>query len=408
MKILFVTNEIPYPPDNGVRIVSHNAMQLMKDAGHELGLAVLTEEADDLFERFEVIKKVCNTDCSLMMQLKPQSKWLVQFKALLNNMIFPVERYKSELFRSRLRKLIEVFKPDVIHFDIITMLQYHDVVNSRTGSVASINDSYALTLENSLSTGKYSWFQYIYRKLQYYQTRKYESSICEKFDRVHLMTEVDAMYLKKLNSNIITSAIPNGVNNNLFNISNITKEMTDIIFVAKLAGENIHSLKEFIEFSWPVVQSRCPDAQLNVVGEITKEAEGFVSSLRDVHGINFWGYVEHLETAYQKCGIGIVPINKNCGLINKAIEAMASGLAVVGFKNTFSGLPGTVNNTHYISVNDYNEIGLAIIKLLNNKELCDEIKSSAHSYAIDNFLWSSRISKYESMYENAIAHANVN
>lgn len=55
LKILFVTNEVPFPPDNGVRIPSYHAMRLMQAAGHELALAVLSAETGEVESRFEKV-----------------------------------------------------------------------------------------------------------------------------------------------------------------------------------------------------------------------------------------------------------------------------------------------------------------------------------------------------------------
>ena len=61
MKILFIANEIPFPPDNGVRIPTYHAMRLMSQAGHKVALAVLTAESFEVEERF---KKVTTSFCN--------------------------------------------------------------------------------------------------------------------------------------------------------------------------------------------------------------------------------------------------------------------------------------------------------------------------------------------------------
>lgn len=407
MKILFVTNEIPFPPDNGVRIVSHHAMRLMHEAGHELALAVLTEETDNLAERFQKIEPYCQKGCAWWMPLPVRNRWKVLFSAVLGNRLYPVERYRCDAFRDKLKRLIAEFKPDVIHFDIITMAQYRDVAPPGVGTVASINDCYALTLENLFSAGQYSGLQLVYRKLQLYQTRRYEANAYARFDKVHVMTEVDASYLRKLNPDIQTAVIPNGVNPSLFDIANQTIEQSDVIFVAKLVGENLHSLEDFLRTSWPIVTDQCPEAKLYIVGKLGGEAASVKETFQNVKGVIFTGYVEHLEDAYAKCGIAIVPINKNCGIVNKAIEAMVSGLAVVGFEKTFAGIKEAQEGVHYLSVGDYQAMGRAVVDLLRDNSRCQAIKKAAHSLAVEHYSWSSRTAVYEEMYQGAAHHAHT-
>lgn len=407
MKILFVTNEIPFPPDNGVRIVSHHAMRLMHESGHELALAVLTEETDNLAERFQRIESYCQKGYAWWMPLPDRNKWMVLSFSMFTNQLFPVERYRCDVFRNKLKRIITEFKPDVIHFDTILLAQYRDVVPPGVGTVASINDSYALTLENLLSAGQYSGLHFVYRKWQMYQARRYEANAYARFDKVHVMTEVDASYLRKLNPDIQTSVIPNGVNPSLFDIANQTIEQSDIIFVAKLMGENLYYLQEFLRVSWPIVIDQCPEAKLYIVGKLGSDAVSVKDKFQNIKGVIFTGYIERLEDAYAKCGIAIVPINKNCGIVNKAIEAMVSGLAVVGFKKTLAGIKESQEGVHYLSVGDYQAMGRAVVDLLRDIPRCQAIKKSAHSFAVDHYSWSSRTAVYEEMYLGAAHHSRL-
>lgn len=380
----------------------------MHEAGHKLALAVLTEETDNLEERLRQTKALCHEDYCWRMSLPLRNRFMVQTCAILTNRLFPVERYRSKIFRAKLRQLIASFQPDVIHFDIITMAQYRDIVPQGIGTVASINDSYALTLENSLSAGQYSGLHYIYRKIQLYQARRYEATMYALFDSIHVMTEVDASYLKKLNSNIRVSVISNGVNPSLFDIATQTFDRTDVIFVATLAGENLRALQDFLHRGWPIVIEQDPEARLHIVGRLGEGAQVLKDKFQNIKGVTFVGYIECLENIYARCGIGIVPINKNCGIINKAIEAMVSGLAVVGFQKTFEGIEGAKNGVHYISVADYEEMGRAIVKLRQDRMLCIAIKQAAHFLAKNKYSWPSRTEAYEKMYRLAIDRANTN
>ncbi len=379
----------------------------MHEAGHELALAVLTEESDDLSRRFQKISSICKNGYTLLRQLPIRNNLIIQSSALLKNRLFPIERYDCKDFREKLSVLINSFQPDVVHFDIITMSQYRDTVPSGIGTIASINDSYSLTLENLLKTGQYSGFQYIYRKWQLYQTRKYEASAYVQFDKVHVMSEVDAAYLNKLNPVIDTSIIPNGVNPALFDIAAHTFEQRDVIFVAQLVGENLHSLQKFLETSWPIVIKKCPEAKLFVVGRLSCEAMQVKDYFANSLGVIFTDYIEHLENIYAKCGIAVVPINKNCGIVNKAIEAMVSGLAVIGFEKAFSGIKEADAGVHYISVSDYHDMGDAVAELILDKPRCQAIKKAAHALAVNNYSWSSRAEAYGNMYSQAAQHARV-
>jgi glycosyltransferase involved in cell wall biosynthesis len=398
MKILFVTNEVPFPPDNGVRIVSHHAMRMMQEAGHELALAVLTEETDHPTERFSEVTAFCQKDMAWWMPLRKRSRVSVQASAALHGNPFFVDRYRCVAFRRKLSELIEAFGPHVIHFDIITLAQYVAIAPSGVGTIASINDSNALTLKNALAHGQYRGAARVYRKMQLKQVCRYEATLYPRFDAVHLMSEVDAAYLKNLNPSINTVVISNGVDPSLFEIADQTRNQIDIIFVGKLVGDNLEGLRTFLERSWPLVDSVYGDIKLHIVGKVGAEAQSIKAMFEGQRNVIFHGYVEKLTNVYRNCGIAIVPLNKDCGIINKAIEAMGAGLAVVGFEKIFAGIKEAKPGLHCVTATDYGQFGRAIVELIRDESRRRSIQNAAHDLAKQYYSWSSRRDDYDKMY----------
>jgi polysaccharide biosynthesis protein PslH len=406
MRILFVANEVPFPPDNGVRIASYYAMRLMREAGHELALAVLTEERDVSSKRFSEAAALCEKEMAWWMPLPRRNRLFVQIMASVHRALFFVERYSCNQFRQKLVGLIETFKPNVIHFDIITLAQYFDTAPLRVGTVASINDSYALTMKNELAEGKYAGIERLYRKIQFEQVCNYEAAQYPKFDAVHVMSEVDAVYLGELNPAINSVVISNGVDGSLFEIADQTQKRTDIIFVAKMVGDNLESLSKFLKWSWPRIKAEQANVKLHVVGKLGPEAQSLQVQARGETNILFRGYIENLADVYRDCGIAIVPINKNCGLINKAIEAMAAGLAVVGFNKTFAGIKEVIPGRHCVVAADYAGFGLAVVELIRDDYRRHTIQRAAHNLAKQSYSWPTRSESYDNMYRSSVERAS--
>ncbi len=408
MKILFITNEIPYPPDNGVKIVSYHAMRLMFEAGHSLALAVLSEENDNTEYRMNEISKFCSPGMTKFVQLKKQNKFKILLKSIINGKLFFLEKYYSSYFEKQLMSMVSSFNPDTVHFDLITMTQYVECIPSGIGTVASINDSYSLGLKSALQNKKYKNAIKIYRNIEYLLCKDYEKNIYTKFGAVHLMSSNDANYLIKLNDEINTQVIPNGVNKDLFKAATKNLSNRNIIFVANLSGGNLVSLKDFIEQSWRIVHEKNPDLELHIVGKVGDEAEQLKRSLENRKDIVFHGYIEDLNSAYEKCAISIAPINKDFGLINKAIEAMAAGLVVIGFDKTFSGIKEGLNKKDFLIAEDYTDMASLIIDLIENKNKLETLRKSAHQLALNHYTWESRAKPYQSMYQTVASKAKMN
>lgn len=405
MKILFVANEVPFPPDNGVRIPIFHAMRLMSEAGHKIALAVLTAETCEVSDRFSCITAKFCSGGSLLERIPWRHSLAVQLAAILGQRLLFVEKYRSAVFRKKLVGLIGKFQPDVIHFDLIPMVQYLSVTPAGVGTVASINDSYALTLENALRAGYFRGLEYIYKKWQYYSTQSYEASAYQKFDQIQVMSETDKNYLLRLNPHLRVSVIPNGAEDALFHLTASTSSKSDIIFVATLTGAHLKGLQRFLSQSWPIVRKNFPSARLNVVGKIGPDASKLMEEYSKFPEVKFTGYIPDLSDVYRMGGIAIAPIDQNCGIVNKVIEAMAAGLAVVGFENTFSGIPQGKPGVHFIQAIDYDSMGHEIVKLLDNETQCNEIKVAAQELARSYYSWLSRGDLYNQMYTSAIESA---
>lgn len=405
MKILFVANEVPYPPDNGVRIPIYHAMRLMYRAGHHVALAVLTAEIDEVEARFTSLTANFRRGSSFVERIPGRHSLEMQLTAILGKRLLYVERYRSDSFRRRLTDCIGEFCPDVIHFDLIPMAQYQNVTPVGVGTVASINDSYALTLENALHAGYFKGFEYLYKKWQYRSTRQYEKKIYAKFQRVHVMSEIDKAYLLQLNGNLSVSVIPNGAEDSLFDIPPSDHQQLDIIFVATLTGTHLKGLQRFLSLSWPIIRRHHPKIRLFVVGKIGPDARRVQEEYRAVTEVTFTGYVPHLPDVYRMCGIAIAPVDQNCGLVNKVIEAMAAGLAVVGFEKTFAGIPHGKPDVHFVQTVDYESMGHDIAKLVANQAWCQELKLAGRELARRYYSWSSRGESYHQMYAAAAAEA---
>lgn len=405
MKILFVANEVPFPPDNGVRIPIFHAMRLMSQAGHEVTLAVLTAETCEVNDRFSCITaKFCSGE-SLLERIPWRHPLAVQLTAILGQRLLFVEKYRSAIFRKKLVGLIGKFQPDVIHFDLIPMVQYWNATPAGVGTVASINDSYALTLENALRAGYFRGLEYIYKKWQYYSTRSYEASVYEQFNQIQVMSETDKNYLLRLNPHLRVSVIPNGAEDALFHLTVSTSSKSDVIFVATLTGTHLKGLQRFLSQSWPLVRKSYPSVRLNVVGKIGSDACKLMEEYSRFPEVKFTGYIPDLSDVYRMGGIAIAPIDQNCGIVNKVIEAMAAGLAVVGFENTFSGIPQGKPGVHFIQAMDYDSMGHEIVKLLDNETRCNEIKVAAQELARSYYSWPSRGDLYNQMYTRAMESA---
>jgi glycosyltransferase involved in cell wall biosynthesis len=335
------------------------------------------------------------------MPLKARSKLELLVTSVSKDTLTFIERYASNVFRQKLRRLIGEFKPDVIHFDLIAMTQYLSVVPEGIGTVASINDSLTLTLENRLAAQEYGLLERVYRRYELMRVRHYEQTVYPSFGVTHVVSERDKQCLLELNPLIRTSVISNGVDPTLFDITGLTYGKTDLLFLGQLTGVNLYYLEQFMEKSWPLIRSELPNVRLNVVGKGGPENKKLLARAESLGGIVLRGYVQKLSDAYSGCGIAVIPIDKTCGILNKAIESMAAGLVTIGFESSFCGIPQAKNGIHHFAGRDYKQMARIIIEMSRDPEKRCSIQREAHRMAREHYSWDDRLRVMEKMYSFA-------
>jgi len=399
MKILYIATEIPYPPNNGVKIPLYHSMRLMDQAGHEIALAVLSEDIANSESDLKGLRTMVKISDDLVVQLPKRKRWEVMLNSVISQRMYFLERYNSSEFRNELSLLIELFKPDAIHFDLITMSGYLDCKNQESKAIASINDSYSLFTENNIKYGLLGMKERLFRRFQLIQARSYEAKVYPRFDCVHTMTEFDASYLKCLNAKIQTVVIPNGVEESVLTQGSYDFSRKDLIYVGSLTGKYMRWLILFIQNCWPTITDINPLLKLRLVGKVTDEAKELVDLVGSVQGVVFEGFVPDLNVVYRECGIALVPIKQSCGLINKLVEAMGAGLAVVAPSLSYTGVPSAENYKNAVMCDSENEITEAICKLLEDDLLREKIQKSAHELVKRDYRWDDRLRLYDKMYQ---------
>ncbi|MDZ7919081.1 MAG: glycosyltransferase [Rhodoferax sp.] len=172
-----------------------------------------------------------------------------------------------------------------------------------------------------------------------------EAKMLQSYDAILLQTARDKELMKELVHPTIAAKVvlaPNGVNHRFRSVSN--ENGRNIVFVGELSGEYGEIISWLVSEVWPGVVDRCPNSNLRIVGKGASST--LAANIRSTQGVENIEYVEDLSDVYKDAIIAISPVFKGFGLINKTVEAMACGVAVVGGAAAFNGIPGFESNVH--------------------------------------------------------------
>jgi polysaccharide biosynthesis protein PslH len=133
---------------------------------------------------------------------------------------------------------------------------------------------------------------------------------------------------------------PNGVNEALLQLQQ--SECHDVVFMGELSGEYGPIAQWLVAEVWPLLPQ--DGYRLRVVGKGASPA--LKALLNATPGVCHESFVPRLESVYEHAAIAISPVFKGFGLINKTLEPMASGIAVVGGQAAFNGIEGFEDGRH--------------------------------------------------------------
>ncbi|MAI06187.1 MAG: hypothetical protein CBC47_03490 [Alphaproteobacteria bacterium TMED87] len=213
---------------------------------------------------------------------------------------------------------------------------------------------------------------------------------------------------KKFMDNAGHKTIPAGVDLQTFNPIGKSRmgSKTRLLFVGRLVYQKgldilLEALKEIKDSDlW----------SLDIIGDgpLRKEILEKAKSLQIDKNINFYGWQsrEQLIKIYKDNDIFLIP-SRDEGMPNVMLEAMASGLAVIGTK--VSGLEEVIiNNQNGFLVEKENphELYEAIKNLIYNKSLIKEIGKNASLFVQKNYSWANAARSYKYLLEKEIGQVN--
>jgi glycosyltransferase involved in cell wall biosynthesis len=195
-------------------------------------------------------------------------------------------------------------------------------------------------------------------------------------ERIFVCSEIDKQYLRKLTrtQGVIT------ISNSVFipAIQPITDEPSILFLGTYSSFSNVEAANFLIEKVWPIIYQQMPNAKLILAGN---KPENIRSYRKNILGIHYTGFVEDLESLYAQTRIVCCPIFTGAGTRVKLVEAAAYGKPIVANRLGAEGL-NLIPKQDYLEGNNAKSIANICLELLRNKQLCNQLGSSARARAI--------------------------
>lgn len=377
MKILFLTNLLPYPLDNGGKIKTYTTLSSIKDEDTSIDLLCFSEDKESDENHAVEIKSLCSNvyivPSRLTTALNQRYMLGVALKSLFSKYSFGTYKYFSKEMNETIIELNKLNEYDCIYFDHLQMCVYYNLINKLWPNAQYILDEhnceYLIMERNAINTS--NLLKKAFLTLESVKLKKFESCNISKFNKTVVLSQEDEAQLKSISKgNINTCIIPIGMKSPTQNICYNFKdiEKINILFVGTLSwAPNNDGIIWFVKNVIPLLDKAGISYSLTIVGKNPgAELSSLVANKQNVH---ITGYVESVYPYYEKADCMIVPLFVGSGQRVKIIEGFSLGMPMISTTIGAEGLTYDDNvNILIANTSDMFVEKLKMMKLGNIRE----------------------------------------
>ncbi len=414
MRLLFLTPQLPYPPQQGTALRNWGLISHLAMAGkHEIYLLSFNETPEK--EIHPTLRTACKEIATVAV---PRRSTRDRLRTLATSSLPDMAwRLWSPEFAQKLRAWLRDHHFDIVQVEGIELARYMIdlAVEKRPRDYHLVFDDhnceYLLqqrTHEMDLRRGRlhgaaYSW-------VQWQRLHDFERAALQAADATLCVSPQDQSLLRQLEPRAKVHTIYNGIDVRAYQAPLPVGETRSvgeralagkgsIIFTGKMDFRpNIEAMLWFQRDAWPYVKQAHAAAKWFIVGQ---KPSPRLDVLRNDPDIVITGQVDDVRPFIANADVYIAPLLAGGGTRFKLLEAMAMRRAIV---STTLGCEGfeVQSGREMIVADTGSEFASAINELLRSESRRREMGERAHAFVASTYDWHSIVPKLEDVYRSSV------
>jgi sugar transferase (PEP-CTERM/EpsH1 system associated) len=330
VRILFLSQRVPNPPDRGDKITTYHVLRHLR-AQHEVVSGCFLEEPKE--ERYaQELRDLGVTVHGF--PIRPKLRKALALRALMGTQPITLPYFRD----ARLTRAVA----SEVDRGVDLLLAYSSSMGQYLLPYRALPK---IQIFAELDSDK--WLQYsrshgfpgswIYAR-EHRRLLEFERRLAYGVDACTVVYEVERKLLLEQIPGAHVAILPNGVDLEAFRPGPFdAREPATLLFTGVMDyGANVDGVLWFHREIWPRVKAAIPAAKLLIVGSRPVPAiRALATSTGDVE---VTGFVESTRPYFDRATVAIAPLRIARGIQNKVLEAMASGLPTVSSPSAFSGI----------------------------------------------------------------------
>lgn len=401
MRILFLSQLVPYPPDAGAKVRSYQVLRYLAQQGHTITLACW-RRTGDAAEAPVQLSHLCETVLTLPLPRAPWRDLWHYGRSLVNGQPFLIARDDAPALARWLASHLPRTPVDVVHADQLWMapaaLAMTAYVGARPRLILDQHNATFLVAQRlaDLETG--GWRRRLLAR-EAQRLLAFERAAVRRFDRVVWVTEEDRIALAGADDAAAewlprSTVIPIAVDTQLTQPIAAAPAAARVTFVGGMHWPpNAEGITWLVRAVWPRVAAAVPWARLTIIGR----QPPFDPVTAGIPNLDAPGYVADLMPYLAETAVFIVPLRAGGGMRVKILEAWAWGLPVI---STTLGAEGIAYrpNEELLIADEAAEFADAIVMLLNNPDRRQQLGAAGRARAERHYDWRALYPAWDRVY----------
>jgi glycosyltransferase involved in cell wall biosynthesis len=381
MKILFLTNKVPYPPKDGGSIASVAMINSFARAGHETTLlAMNTLKHHSTLNK--IPEEIKDRTIIHLVEVPAPISFLGAIKNLLfSSLPYNAERFIDQKYKDYLESHLKNHEYDIIQLEGLYLIPYIPTIRKICKSTIAyrsqnVEHEIWLRIANNAKGIKKLYLKNLTKRIL-----DFEKSAINQYDLSVPISLRDELQLEILGNSKPSMVIPAGIDFKLQHDFFDDFKMNIFCIGALDWAPNQEGLLWFIENCLPFIVGKSPGIRFKIAGR--NAPDWFIGQLKNPN-IDFLGEIDDASEFIRQNGILIVPLLSGSGMRVKIIEGMSNSKAIVTTSVGCEGI-NAENGKHIFIADDPIEFSKYIITLLNDKDLILRTGKNAAEFVYQNY-----------------------
>ena len=427
LRILFLTQIIPYPPDSGPKVKTWHVLRYLVERGHQISLISFVRP--DELGHVAALRQLCaevHTVPIHRSRLADIAYWL---RSQVTGRPFLIERDDLAGMRRSVGERMANTAFDFIHADQLSMAQFALPAPSLFSRAKSPNDgrgngapklvfdahNAVWTIVERMSDNAPFYLKPVANQ-EARRLKHYEGMLLQTFDHILAVTDIDrGMLLEAVGSTTdgamrpaddgVThkppvTVIPIAVDTRVLQPVLCQPDSMNIVSLGTLRyPPNADGIRWFAREVFPLVCREIPQATLTIIGK-NPPPDFREMAASQPERFTVTGYVPDLVPHLERAAVMVVPVRAGSGMRVRILEALAQGLPMV---TTTIGLEGidAVPGEDVLVADTVADYAAAVIRLLRDPGMRSRMAKNGRRLAEERYDWRVVLKKMDEVYGDA-------